>query len=255
MTRAASIEDMQEALDRLILPTRVQITRDDAKKEWRTVPALWNQLLRSAGWSGSNSGGGAFGSRPVISAGAVDLIIEIATAVSERAEEIGRTTWVKELVCTCTPYRACQGNTWRSVRHNTAVELRAIAADFVSERPDADVFSWWVEAIIKWERDIKTTLGLNPALPRNLRKTTCPNCMASMVQVKDGSGEAVRTSALTVAWTCPPGQQHNADTDWTVRAIECLHCGHAWFRGSDLEELVDQIIKDNLTRETMTGAA
>lgn len=225
------MEDLYAALDALILPTRTRIIRDVTKQaEWHTIPSVWDQLSQSTAWSGGNGGGGAYSSRPTISAGAIDIISAATAAAAEAAKEHTGST-----------------------RRTTPDNMRAVAASLGTSR-DQDQITWWTEALIRWTSDARTILGLNPPLPRNLRKTVCPQCGADVILTDNNAGEKVRTSALTIIWTCPPGDAHKTDTDWTVRAIQCQSCNATWFRGSDLDHLIANVLNDNTTRETMTDS-
>jgi RNase P subunit RPR2 len=230
--RPPSGEDLQLAVDAMIQTTRIRLHREDTGRiEWQTIPSIWTQLEGSARWSGSGSGGGAYGSRPTIATGVVSLIIDIATAAVEGAMEHA-------------------GVNRKTVPGN----LRAIAADLPNSTSDSkqDQITWWVKSLHKWINAAKIELHTDPDLPRNLRGTQCPDCGADTVTTGEGT-DKVRTSALTVVWTCTPGDQHKVTADWTIRAIECRACQGTWFRGTDLDALVDGMLNANHTRETLTG--
>lgn len=77
--RQATRDDLHKAVDALIQRQRLRLVRDDNDKpEWHVIPSLWEQLAASTSWSGGGGAvGGAFGSRPVVSTGALALEAEI----------------------------------------------------------------------------------------------------------------------------------------------------------------------------------
>lgn len=216
-TRTITIEDLHNAINTMIETTRVRLHREDTGKvEWQTIPSLWTQLEDSVSWTGGgSSGGGAYRTRPTIATGVVSLMIEIATAATEGAMTFGDNR------------KTVPGN------------LRAIAAslpNWVSDRRE-DRIIWWTESIRKWVHAMKIELRIEPDLPRNLRGTRCPDCGASTITTGEGD-DKVRSTALTIVWATPQGDGHKADTDWTVRAIECRVCEAAWFRGDSMNTLM-----------------
>lgn len=220
--------DLHTAVDALVSRTRVRVWREDTKRaQWQTIPSLWEQLETSAMWRGSGGGGnGAFGSRPTISTGVVSLVIDISTAASEGAQEH-------------------TGQTHKSVPGN----LRAIAAALMGGN-DYDQLDWWQQAIAKWARDARVELKLDPVRPKFARGIACPDCGATQATAEQ-DGQKVRTPAIAITWTGPDDDDHHPDTDWKVRAVECRVCDHTWWRGPDLDELVEQMLTANQTRETL----
>ena len=224
--------DLNTAVDALIQRTRIKVYREDTQKTlWQTIPSLWEQLETSAMWRGGGSGGlGAFGSRPTISTGVVSLLIEIAEAATEGAVEHA-------------------GQSRGSVPGN----LRAIAAT-LSSSTDVDQVDWWNTAVLKWVRAARHELKLDPNRPQWARGIACPDCGATTAST-DQDGEKVRTPAIAITWTGPDDDNHHADTDWKVRAVECRMCSATWWRGPDLDRLVSDMLQANQTRETMTDGA
>jgi hypothetical protein len=220
----SSSEDMLDAVDALILPTRKRVHREDKTSEYHAVPSLWDQLIESADWKGQSDGGGVFGSRPVVSTGVVALVIEIADAATEGAvEHVGKT------------------------RGNTPDNIRAVTATIT----DKDQVDWWVQSLKRWAAACREVLQLDPPNSRSARKVTCPSCGESTWFLKRAPKEYVRIPALAIVWQRPPGDDYHADSEWRVQSVDCRACNQSWERGN-LHMLMDQVKEYNLTRETMT---
>lgn len=239
-----------KAVDVLIQPQRLRLYREDTKRgEWQNVPSLYQMLTTSGQWSGGNNGGGAFGSRPVISTGVVSLVMEIQSAITEAATDYGRiiTKTTRLQTCYCRPYKACPGFILQTERDYPA-ELRAIAANI----PDQDQVVAWVEMLRRWAHEARTTLGLNPQRPQWARGARCPECGSNEAQT-ERDGETIRTPALAISWGMPEGEEtdYHEDHDYKVRAVECRSCGMAWWRGPDLDTLVTAMF--NAPKVARTG--
>lgn len=221
--------DLHTAVDALIQRTRIKVYREDTQKHlWQTIPSLWEQLETSAMHT-SGAGTGAFGSRPTISTGVVSLIIDISTAAAEGAVEHA-------------------GKSDRSVPAN----LLTIASKLMAGN-DLDQLDWWNTALRKWAVKARAELKLNPTRPQYARGIACPDCGAKYAMSTNDEGEKVRTPAVAITWHGPDDENHHPDTDWKVRAVECKVCGQVWWRGPDLDVLVEQMLTANTTKETMTG--
>lgn len=222
-------EDLHRAVDALIQGDRIQITREDHTTEYKPVPSLWQQLEDAVPYSGS--GGSAVAkSKPPITTGVVALLIEITDAATEGANDL-----VGEN------------------RRNTPANLRAVAASLAGAN-DIDLTAWWTEKVREWVRKSRELLRLDPDRPRYARGTRCPQCSAKSVSTTV-DGETVRTPALAINWSAPEGHQtkHTSDHDWHVRAIECKACESVWWRGDDLDQLVQDMMRANLASETLTN--
>lgn len=230
-------EPLHRAVDALINPTRIRLWRDDTHRaSWQTVPSLWTQLNSSGKWTGSNNGGRAFGSRPVIATGIVSLIMEIESTITEASTDFGRiiTRTSKIPTCYCRPYKPCPGYILQTERDYPA-ELRAIAANM----PDQEQVVIWTEILRRWAHIARAELGLNPNRPQWARDSACPEC-GSKEATADQDGETVRTPALAITWGVPDGEEsdYHEDHDYKVRAVECRACSAAWWRGPELDSLV-----------------
>lgn len=231
-------EALHKAVDQLINPIRIRLFREDSQTgSWQTVPSLYDQLTSSGQWSGGNAGGGAFGSRPVISTGVVAIIMDIQGAVTEAATDFGRIIPKTKRIqtCYCRPYKPCPGYINTTTRDIPA-EIRAIAANI----PDADQAITWTSMLRRWASESRSALGLNPNRPQWARDSACPECGAKNATA-NRDGETIRTPALAITWGHPEGEttEYHSDDDYKVRAVECRACGTCWFRGPELESLVD----------------
>lgn len=219
-------EDLHRAVDLFITRQRIKLHREDTKRmEWQTLPSLWEQLETSAMWSGQGTGNGAFGGRPVISLGVVDLLMEVAAATSETVVEFAEKS-----------------------RLNVPANLRAIAAALPE---DFDLLTTWTGMVTGWTSKAREVLRLEPPHPKWARGISCPECGADTAMA-DRNGESVRTPALAITWTPPDREEHQPDSAWKVRAVECRSCSATWWRGDSMEHLVDAMLIANQTRETMT---
>jgi hypothetical protein len=217
---------LHKAVNALIEPSKVRLYREDTKRgSWHEIPSLWSQLTASGQWAGSNTGGGAFGSRPVISTGIVALIIEITDAITEAATDFGRIIRVND-------------------QRDYPAELRAIAAN-----ADPDTAVWWTEHVRKWVSQARSQLGLNPQRPQWARDTCCPNCGADSAQTQDDE-RTIRTPALAITWGYPEGEpeDYHEDHEYKVRAVECRACSACWFRGPELDSLVEAMFNQRTAK-------
>lgn len=286
-------EDVQQALDKLIQRQQVRVRRDQyhpdtdswtntGPQERHTVPSLWEQLVGSASYSGSQEGGGAFGSRPVIATGAVSLRNLIERWALRGAEEHCNPTpahrlsdaraeasaakatadmaydlW--ELTAAETP-----GPGWRQqvdearATFDAADQDRMAAEDRVQAKTHAIIpdtlraiaatiteqydLNFWHDTLKTWAADIRAALGLDPSRPQWARGAKCPECDATSATAQK-DGETIRTPALAITWSGPADDEHHPDSAWTVRAVECRACGRTWWHGEELNTLVDQMLR------------
>lgn len=224
-----SIDDLHKAIDALIVRQRLRLYRDGGTAEWHTLPSLWEQLEAATAYQGTGTGGAGGRARLPISADVVSLLIDVATTVSEAVMEHA-------------------GETRRNVPGN----LRLLATRLDVEHTADDALEWWIDKVRHWVSEATAALRLNPSRPRWARGVRCPDCGADTVSARQ-DGEQVRRPALTIEWTGPSVEDYGPDTDWLVRAVTCSACSASWFRGVDLDGLVQQMLTANTTRETMTG--
>lgn len=231
-TKPTTHHDLLAAVDALLNPTRIKIWREGATRaEWTNIPSLWDQLQDATGYRATTGTGAASGHWP-ISGGIVALIIEITstttTALREQYDD--------------------------KPRKQIPDSLRALAAHLAGADPDT--WAPWCDTLRDWASRARAALRATPSRPRELWGIPCPLCGARTTQ-RDQDGETVRTAALTAEWSLVNGidpHAYHQDTDYVVRAITCIACETAWFRGHDLDALVASMIRDNTTRETLTGA-
>lgn len=231
---------LNEALDQLIQGEQKRIIREydrpghktERVSQLSTLPSLWEQLNAATAYQG-NGGNSVGKSRLPITAGAVDLVNEI-------------TAWAREGLTKLPP----TPNGKRRDRDDIPSATRAIAADIISTH-DEGRCSDWTKQLREWAGKIRRQLGLDPQHPEWARGTRCPECGARNATTDNG-GEEVRTPALAINWSPPDDTTTYPPDPWIVRAVECRACNKAWFRGADLEQLVDSMLTANRTLETMT---
>lgn len=230
----ATIDDLHEAIDALIVRPRMRLHRDGSRTgRWHTLPSVWEQLLDAAGHAGGAGGTRAFGSRPVIATGVVTLVVEIAKGAAEATGTCrNRHGQIIPLEAT----KAAPNN------------LRAVAARLVTTPDDTDL-AYWIDQVRTWVAHGRTFLRLDPEYPKHIR-ARCPECQATHATITDDEGKPARVPALTVNWNRPdPDREPNGE--WSVRAIACQVCGAIWWRGTDLDLLVHQML-DGWTEATKT---
>lgn len=226
---------LNDHLDRLIQGEQKRIIREHTRNgkterttQLSTTPSLWDQLLTATAYQGN--GGSSIGkSRLPITAGVVDLINEI-------------TTWTRE--ATTELPDAKERN-----RDDIPGNLRGITAHIISTRNEG-LCADWTKQIREWVARARAQLNLDPPHPQWARGSRCPQCGAKHATTET-DGETVRTPALAINWAPPDDTTTYPPEPWIVRAVECRACSSAWFRGSDLEFLVEAMLKANLTHETM----
>lgn len=218
---------LNDTLGKLIESQRMKVRRDDGTYQWQTLPSLFDQLQRYVLRKGGGSSGGGVGRLP-ISATVVDLLLEISGEASRGIKRLGM-----------------------SPRESAPANLRGICAELAGREPaDRDV-KVWDENLHGWISRTRSALGLDPERPRWARGVACPSCEATHAIGSDGVGET-RVPALGISWGGPDSDDtYASDLEWKVRAVQCGACEAVWWRGPDLDALVDQMLSANLTRETM----
>lgn len=114
-------------------------------------------------------------------------------------------------------------------------EIRALAS-LITADTKAD-HAWWQYRFDQWGRLLETYLHAaeHQARPVRLRNAPCPNCRTRQITI-DQDGEQVVAPPLIIDFR-----------DGYIRAAECSHCGHTWFRGDQLEELARALGCPDLT--------
>jgi hypothetical protein len=215
------------AVDLLTKPTRVQVARTPDKAltdelaagnrgvcdvtawrstttGWATVPSLWDQATAAL----TAGLGASTGSKPFRERSPCDVdLMEIRGII--------RDTTRRELI--------------RMYSHllprTVPGQIRRLASVAVTKDPEHT--DWWVYRFESWGRLLETYLNLveHQGKPTRLRGTSCPVC-GSRVTLIEGGGGVVVAPALIVEYRYG-----------YVRSASCGECGHAWFRGQQLEEL------------------
>lgn len=114
-------------------------------------------------------------------------------------------------------------------RDGVKAQIRQLASHLAKD--SAETVGWWTYRLNQWARVLEQQLDMleHEARPVHLRNTTCPQCGTRQVVLRDDkTGERKIWPAIKIDFV-----------DGTIRAAYCLHCGSAWFRGSDLYVLKD----------------
>lgn len=201
-------QDLWSAVDGLTNPRRERVDRDNGRGEWITLPSLFDQLTEAV-QSGPGSGGhGRQGSRPPLDVECVSLLLDIAGAVAD----------------------ACRGLELKRT-FDTPEDLRSVVSRLIREPDSGDEQDWWVTQIRAWCGQIRATISSDPDRPWELHDVPCPECGARTTHSNNDT-ERVRRPAITVWWS-----------RGYVRAVECRVCTAVWYRGTDLETLVERMLQ------------
>lgn len=189
--------------------------REAATTRWATVPSLWDQS--TVALTGGEIGGGD--SKPLRERSPADLdLMEIRALIRDTTRHELEARGAKT---------GKYPNGERVPFQQT--EMRALAV-LVGAEPDG--LWWWVYRFDQWGRLLETYLHAAEHHPNTtrLRNTACPECAARHATVETEDGMKV-VPALCIDFT----------SDGYVRAAECSNCGHAWFRGREMERLAEQV--------------
>lgn len=173
---------------------------------------LWPKLTTATGVRGA--GQPSHKSRPPATLSVVALVMEITTAAREGAEEVGMT--------------------YRDPLRN----LRVVEFTLRSES-DTDLTQWWLESVHDWTRRARVLLGFEPVLPHQQYGAKCPYCSATVATIRD-AGETWKVPAIGVTWAEQPFET------WCVQSVFCRACGAEWTRGTDLDQLVSMMLRDQM---------
>jgi len=116
--------------------------------------------------------------------------------------------------------------------------VRQLASHLVTNGPVEHV-EWWTFRFAQWSRLLLTHLNALDHVAKNvyLRNTACPACQTRQVTRLDpATGERRVTPAILIDFA-----------DDLIRAAQCQQCGHAWFRGDELERLAQIINPESLS--------
>lgn len=183
------------------------MTIDQLDAQIGRLDELWPLLSVSAS-SARGIGQPSHKSRPPATLSAVALAMEISAATAETVRELTQ-TFTRE------PMR----------------NLRRIAAA-LRGRPNADLISWWSEAVADWVKRARELLGYQPILPHQQYGAACPNCHATVAVVRE-AGESWNVPAIGMTWT------EQEFESWVIHSVYCRNCGIDWTRGVDLDRLLD----------------
>lgn len=210
--------DLWQAVDRLTNPYRQRLERDNGTHEWVSMSSLFDQLSDAVQTGAGTQAHGVQGSKPPLDTACLSLLIEIAEAVAD----------------------ACRSLTVRR-SFDTPTDLRAVVSEMGRRTDDGDEQDWWVGQLNSWCGQIRAAISSDPDRPWQLHNVACPDCAARTVPVAD-AGETVRRSAVLVTWS-----------RGYVRAVECRACGAVWYRGADLDRLVEQMMGRRDTPDSLTA--
>ncbi len=220
-------EALQHAIDQLTRRQRIRLYRaGHTRAEWHTLPSLLDQLTAAAGYRGTGTGSAGGRARLPISTDVVNLLDTITRAVTTALT------------------RHAPGQPRPTLTDAIRLLGTVIPADL------ADTYAGH---ITEWTTEARAVLRLATPRPRWAPGATCPACGADTYTAEQ-DGEKVRRPALSVQWTDHTDRDtYRPDADQYVRAVTCDVCQASWWRGPDLDVLVDQMLHANLTRETMLG--
>jgi hypothetical protein len=229
-------EQLWAAVAKLTQPTRVMLARDEedaawiyeldgscsvaayraATGRWAEVPSLWQQSVDAL----TNGSEGGLGSKPLRERSPADLdLMEIRSIIRGTTRHE-----LERLGC-----KTARGKNGERVPFDQK-EMRSLASLVIAKEPDE--LWWWTYRFESWGRLLEGHLQAveRKAKPMRLRNSACPACSAKQVTIEGEDGPIV-VPALVVDFT----------SDGYARACECLACGHAWFRGEQMEELASDL--------------
>lgn len=201
-------QDLWLATDRLTNSYRQRLERDHGQQEWVRMASLLDQLTEAVqSGAGSREGSGVEGSRAPLDVACLSLLFDITETIRDamRSFDVKRT-------------------------FDTGRDLRALVSRLTREPDSDEEQEWWVGRVNGWCGQIKATISSDPDRPWQLHNVPCPECRAKTVTVAE-DGEEVRKAAVLVTWSRE-----------LVRAVECRACGAVWYRGTDLETLVERML-------------
>jgi hypothetical protein len=208
-------DHLQQQLDDIAEQiTNLTARAEAAKTSWADIPSLWTQAS-DALTTGSESAGGRTSSINTRTPIDIDLMEWRATIRDTVTVELGK----------------------RRIDPRATVpqQIRQLAAAVVTD-PDTDI-AWWTYRFESWARTLATYVQAAQTQPRpiRLRGTACPECAAKQVIIESELGPVVAPPLLIDF------------REGYVRAAQCSACGHAWFRGEELEALAATVTAGRMT--------
>lgn len=199
-------DDLWKHCDRLTLPVKHRLVRENGHTENLTLPCLLDQLEDDLGSTSGASGRSKPGSRPPLNMTALSLLGELEVVILD----------------------AIVGEGQEKRPQTLGKHLRQLAAHLVSTA-DPDVVDWWARLIRGWCAEVQSCLpGEDEGeSQRPIRGMCCPTCSTWTVErVTDGL--VFRDPALMLVFAAR-----------MVRYAICKACGESWFRGDPLLALAD----------------
>lgn len=105
---------------------------------------------------------------------------------------------------------------------------------------------WWAFRFEQWGRLLRAQLNAVDTGPRpvHLRGARCPLCRCATVFATEKDGEVTYEPAVEFQRGMERKVEPALRIDFTsgvIRAAQCRACGHAWFRGAELEALAEHL--------------
>jgi len=199
-------DDLWKWCDRLTLPVRHRLVRENGTAEHLTLPSLLDQLEDDLGSTSGASGRSKPGSRPPLNMTALSLLGELEVVILD----------------------AIAGEDLEKRQQTLARHLRQVVAHLVSTA-DPDVVDWWARLAKSWHGEVAACLPGEDegASQRPIRGMPCPDCQTWTVE-RVADGLVYRDPALTLVFAAR-----------MVRHALCRACGASWFRGDPLIALAD----------------
>ena len=200
-------DDLWRWCDRLTLPVKHRLVRENGTTEHITVPSMLDQLEADLAYSGTGSTGRSKpGSRPPLNANILSLMGEIQVVL------------VDALVCD-----------GLGKRDTLALSLRAVTAH-VASTETADAIDWWATLVKYWAKEVQACLPGEDEGDSQIpvRGMCCPTCATWTIERVQG-WERFRDPAIVLVLAAR-----------LVRFALCRACGQSWFRGAPLWDLAER---------------
>lgn len=209
----ATARDLWNATDQLTNPTSNRLRRDDGRIEHHKLPSLLDQLIEAVANGAGQKTGSAFGSRPPLDAGALALLIEIATYIRD----------------------ACLDRGIKRKRDNR-LDLRTLVSAVNSDGDEVRIDACTVK-IRGWCARIKTAISNDPDRTWRMHGAACTVCSSTQIPAWDEDGNLTHQPCMIV----------HSD-DGRIDKIVCDFCGTT-LTGPDLVEIVRDT-RAAISRET-----
>ncbi|HXI16672.1 MAG TPA: hypothetical protein VNM48_09885 [Chloroflexota bacterium] len=193
--------DLWRWTDRLTLPVKHRLVREDGHTEHLTLPSLLDQLEDDLGSTSGANGRSKPGSRPPLNMTALSLLGELEVVILD----------------------AIAGEDLEKRQQTLGRHLRQVVAHLVSTA-DPDVVDWWTRLVKGWVAEVQACLpGEDEGAGQiPIRGMCCPTCRTWTVE-RVTDGVKYRDAALILVMS-----------NRMVRHAICRACGENWFRGEPL---------------------